>query len=100
MAYNLLAKSKEKVDWIKINKLLMSSEYSFVEYIPIPHDDFSQKDTIGLSIPSGNIESFDDKEFEDIINLLQNEGFEIFDLYSGALINEESFKSLLKRIKS
>ena len=98
MAYNLFAESKSAVDWLKVNSQLLIASRRCAEFIPAPGMGLNGNDAIIVSIRQRleNIEiQYYTNEISDVIKILLELDFVVFDLYQGSIIDNNNLEQLI-----
>jgi len=97
MSFNLIAETRESINWGKISQIPISDNFTEVELFPIPveigHD---STNSVGISIPMKNVNKRAISELKIVTERLFKDGFNIYELYHGNEVTSENFSSIEK----
>ena len=98
MAFNIIAETTEKLDFVSIHSKVVSKDVG-LEFIPMQGLGLRGGDALGISIPAKNANEETWNQLKPILKKLKSEfNCNIYDLYGGqklGLLNYGSFKKNL-----
>jgi hypothetical protein len=98
MAYNIIAESTQKLDYVKVHKDI-KDYLGYIEAFPMPGLGKNDGDALGICTPLKNANEDTWNDLKKIMKKLKsNHNCDIYDLYGGQKLNIFNFQTFKKNL--
>ena len=98
MAFNIIAETSKRLDYIKIHQEVYSDNLNF-DIVPMPGLGLNGGDAIGICVPLNNVSDVTWTQLKPILKSLKSKfDCDVYDLYGGQKLSRFNIESLRQNL--